>query len=295
MSSRSASKIQLGSFDSLFGEAGEQVKNVPLEELYTFKDHPFKVIDDDKMAETVESIKQYGVLNPGIARPRSGGGYEIISGHRRKRGCELAGLKEMPMFVRDYSDEEAIIIMVDANIQREDISPGEKARAYRMKFDAMKHQGKSTGKYTFDEIGETAGESGKTVQRYIWLSRLNDDLLEMVDNKKLGIVQGVNISFLTEEQQNWVVEILQEHQLQISNEQSEALKIGSKAGRLTLSMVNQILKDKEIGKSKSVPAKQKVTIKSNTLAQYFPPSYTADEMEEVIIQLLCEWKKRSEK
>lgn len=293
MSSRSASKIQLGSYDELFGEAGEQVKNVPLEELHTFNDHPFKVLDDDKMAETVESIRRYGVLNPGIARPRPGGGYEIISGHRRKRGCELAGLKEMPVFVRDYSDEEAIIIMVDANIQREDISPGEKARAYRMKFDAMKHQGKSTGKYTFDEIGETAGESGKTVQRYIWLSRLIDELLEMVDNKKLGIVQGINISFLTEEQQNWVADILREYQLQVNNEQSEALKIGSKAGRLTFSMVKQILKDKGAGKSKAT--EPKVTIKSNTLAQYFPPSYTADEMEEVIIQLLGEWKKRSEK
>lgn len=294
MNSRTAEKIKLQSFDSLFGEMGEQVKFVPLKELHTFTGHPFKVLDDDKMAETVESIKQYGILNPGIARPRVGGGYELISGHRRKRGCELAGLSEMPVFVRDYSDEEAIIIMVDANIQREDISPGEKARAYRMKFDAMKHQGKSTGKYTFDEIGESAGESGKTVQRYIWLSRLIDELLEMVDNKKLGIVQGVNISFLNEEQQKWVLQIFQESQIQINNEQSEALKIGSKSGRLTLSMVKQILKEKDSFKNKGATVTPKVTIKSNTLAQYFPSSYTEEEMKEVIIKLLEEWKKGKE-
>ena len=142
----SAAKIKLDTYDDLFGNdisidnSLEKIVSIPLDELHTFKDHPFKVMDDDKMVETVESIKQHGVLNPGIARPRAEGGYEIISGHRRKRGCELAGLKEMPVFVRNYSDEEAVIIMVDANIQREDISPGEKARAYRMKFEAMKHQ-----------------------------------------------------------------------------------------------------------------------------------------------------------
>lgn len=290
MNNRSASKIQLGSFDDLFGEAGEQVKKIPLSELHPFKDHPFKVLDDEKMDETVESIKQHGVLNPGIARPRAGGGYEIISGHRRTHACKLAGLTEMPFFVRNYSDEEAIIIMVDANIQREDISPGEKARAYRMKFEALKHQGKSTGKYTFDEIGEAAGESGKTVQRYIWLSRLKDELLELVDKKELGIVQGVNLSFLTEEQQDWVLEFLLEEKIQISAGQSEELKIGSKVGNLTYSMVKQILQKRRKETSTSI---SKITIKSNTLARYFDPGYTEEEIEEVIIQLLEAWKKEN--
>jgi len=173
----SADKIQLSSFDDLFGPeidagTGEQIIQVPLENLHAFKNHPFRVMDDEKMQETLESIKEHGVLVPGIARPRTEGGYEIIAGHRRKRASELAGLTEMPVIVRDYSDDEATIIMVDSNIQREDILPSEKAKAYKMKFDAMKHQGSKIGGLTLDTIGEKAGESGKTVQRYIWLSRL---------------------------------------------------------------------------------------------------------------------------
>ena len=204
----SADKIKLSSFDDLFGtqEAGtgtEQVQEIPLCELHEFRGHPFKVVDDEKMQETVESIKNYGVLMPGIARPRAEGGYEIIAGHRRRHGCELAGLSTMPMFVRDYTDDEATIIMVDTNIQREDILPSEKARAYSMKYEAMKHQGKKGTGNSLDEVGEAAGESGKTVQRYIWLSRLSDELLEMVDKKKIGLVQGVDISFLTEQAQEW--------------------------------------------------------------------------------------------
>lgn len=181
----SAAKIKLNSYDDLFGAsqapAGtEQVQEIPLSDLYEFKGHPFKVLDDEKMQETVESIRNYGVLMPGIARPRAEGGYEIIAGHRRKHGCEPAGLSTMPIFVRDYSDDEATIIMVDTNIQREDILPSEKARAYAMKYEAMKHQGKKGNGSSLDEVGEAAGESGKTVQRYIWLARLSDELLDMV-------------------------------------------------------------------------------------------------------------------
>ena len=161
----SASKVKINSFDDLFGAsqapAGtEQVREIPLSELHEFKGHPFKVLDDEKMQETVESIRNYGVLMPGIARPRAGGGYEIIAGHRRKHGCELAGLSTMPMFVRDYSDDEATVIMVDTNIQREDILPSEKARAYAMKYEAMKHQGKKGSGSSLDEVVEAAGESG---------------------------------------------------------------------------------------------------------------------------------------
>ena len=186
----SAAKIKMESFDDLFGGSAaqengvEQIINAPLAELHTFKDHPFRVEDDEKMEETTESIRQHGVLVPGIARPRAGGGYEIIAGHRRKRGSELAGKTEMPVIVRNYTDDEATIIMVDSNIQRENILPSEKARAYKMKYEAMKHQGKKSGRNTLDEVGEAAGENAKKVQRYIWLSRLSDELLEMVDTKK---------------------------------------------------------------------------------------------------------------
>lgn len=187
----SAAKVKLNSFDDLFGSSemqtagSEQIINAPLAELYDFKNHPFRVVDDEKMEETTESIRQYGVLVPGIARPRAGGGYELIAGHRRKRGSQRAGKSEMPVIVRNYSDDEATIIMVDSNIQREDILPSEKAKAYKMKYEAMKHQGKKSGKNTLDEVGEAAGENAKKVQRYIWLARLSEELLEMVDTKKL--------------------------------------------------------------------------------------------------------------
>ena len=176
-----AKNIQLASYDDLFktdeerqADAQERVQSLPLDRLMPFPNHPFKVLDDEKMQETVESIRNYGVLMPGIARPRAGGGYEIIAGHRRKHGCELAGLSTMPMFVRDYSDDEATVIMVDTNIQREDILPSEKARAYAMKYEAMKHQGKKGSGSSLDEVGEAAGESGKTVLSDIWLARLAD-------------------------------------------------------------------------------------------------------------------------
>ena len=192
--------IQLTTYQDLLGVeentgAGtEKVVIAPLIELFDFKDHPFKVLDDEKMEETTESIRQHGVLVPGIARPRTGGGYELIAGHRRKRGSERAGKSEMPIIVRNYTDDEATIIMVDSNIQREDILPSEKAKAYKMKYEAMKHQGKKAGMNTLDKVGEAAGENAKKVQRYIWLSRLSDELLDMVDKKKLGFSQGVDIS-----------------------------------------------------------------------------------------------------
>ena len=186
----SAAKVKLNSFDDLFGSSDmqiagtEQVINVPLTELHDFKNHPFHVADDEKMEETTESILQYGVLVPGIARLRTGGGYELISGHRRKCASQRAGKSEMPIIVRNYSDDEATIIMVDSNIQREDILPSEKAKAYKMKYEAMKHQGKKSDENTLDKVGEAAGENAKKVQRYIWLARLSDRILEMVDSKK---------------------------------------------------------------------------------------------------------------
>ena len=286
----SADKIKLSSFDDLFGtqEAStgtEQVQEIPLCELHEFRGHPFKVLDDEKMQETVESIKNYGVLMPGIARPRAEGGYEIIAGHRRRHGCELAGLSTMPMFVRDYTDDEATIIMVVKNIQREDILPSEKARAYSMKYEAMKHQGKKGAGNSLDEVGEAAGESGKTVQRYIWLSRLSDELLEMVDKKKIGLVQGVDISFLTEQAQEWVQAIMEETGTNISTVQSAKLKEYGKKGELTMPMVRLILTEEK-------PRERKVTLKAEKISRYFPEEYSESEIEKVIIELLEAWQKK---
>ena len=196
-------KIRINSFADIVGGDDTAVTEVPLADLHAFKGHPFRVLDDAKMDETVESIKKYGVLMPGIVRPRAEGGYEIIAGHRRKRACELAGLETMPVLIKNYADDEATVTMVDTNIQREDILPSEKARAYRMKFEAMKHQG-SGGGSTFESIGEAAGESGKTVQRYVWLPRLSEALLGLVDERKLPVRSGVELSYLTAKEQRLV-------------------------------------------------------------------------------------------
>ena len=247
----SAAKVKLSSYDDLFGNteektgSEEQIIRAKLTDLHEFRNHPFRVLDDEKMEETTESIIKYGVLVPGIARPRAEGGYEIIAGHRRKRGSERAGKEDMPVIVRNYTDDEATIIMVDSNIQREDILPSEKAKAYAMKYEAMKHQGRKGTGSTLDEVGEAAGESGKTVQRYIWLARLSEELLELVDKKKIGLVQGVDISFLTEEEQQWVLVILEESGAGISTAQSAKLKEYGKNGELTLPMVRLILTEEK--------------------------------------------------
>ena len=287
----SAAKIKIDSFDDLFGagnlqgDSTEQIISVPIQDLYDFKDHPFHVSDDEKMEETTESIRQYGVLVPGIARPRAGDGYEIIAGHRRKRGCELVGKTEMPMIVRNYTDDEAIIIMVDSNIQREDILPSEKAKAYKMKYEAMKHQGKKSGKNTLEEVGEAAGENGKKVQRYIWLSRLSDELLEMVDHKKIGFSQGVDLSFLSEEAQQWVEVIIEEQGCNISTVQSSKIKEYGKSGELTFAMVRLILTEEKA-------KERRVTLRADKIGRYFEEEYSNEEIEDIIIQLLDEWKKR---
>lgn len=286
----SAAKVKLSSFDDLFGaaegQAGvEQVQEIPLSDLHDFKNHPFKVLDDEKMQETVESIKNYGVLVPGIVRPKAGGGYEIIAGHRRKHGCRLAGLATMPVFIRDYNDDEATVIMVDTNIQREDILPSEKAKAYSMKYEAMKHQGKRGNKNSLAEVGEAAGESGKTVQRYIWLSRLSDGLMDLVDKKKIGFVQGVDISFLEKQMQEWVQAVLEETDISISREQSAKLKEYGRNGELTPPMVRLIL-----GKEK--PIERKITIRQDKIKEFFTEDYSSEDIEGIIYQLLADWKSR---
>lgn len=289
----SANKIQLAGYDDLFGSNKtvvednmvEQVIEVPLEELHAFHNHPFRVLDDEKMEETVTSIKEHGVLMPGIVRPRADGGYEIIAGHRRKRGSELAGKKTMPVFVRAYSDDEATVIMVDTNIQREDILPSEKAKAYQMKYEAMKHQGSKKGGNTLNELGNAAGESGKTVQRYIWLARLSDSLLDMVDRKKLGIVQGIDISFLSNKMQQWVQVIIEEKECAINTFQSAKIKEYGKSGELTYAMLSLILTEEK-------KKERKVTIRAERLMDFFSEDSTEEDIENVIYQLLEEWKNK---
>lgn len=290
----SAAKIKLESFEDLIGgsmerkDASGQLINIPLCDLHDFKDHPFRVVDDEKMAETVESIADYGVLVPGIARVREEGGYEIIAGHRRKRGCEIAGKTEMPFIVRKYTDDEAVVVMVDSNIQRDDILPSEKAKAYAMKYEAMKHQGKKSGKNTLDEVGEAAGENAKKVQRYIWLSRLSAGLLDMVDSRRLGFSQGIDISFLSAEGQKWVQDAIEEFRCTVSTEQSAQIKACAKSGELTPAMVQLIL-------SKEKPKERRVTLRADKIGKYFADSYSSEEIEKIIISLLDEWQEKQGK
>lgn len=287
----SAAKIKLNSFDSLFGGVepqGEQVRKIPLNELHTFRGHPFRVLEDEKMQETVESVKKYGILVPGIVRPYPEGGYEVVAGHRRWKACELAGFKEMPMIVRELNDDEATIIMVDTNIQREDILPSEKAKAYKMKYEAMKHQGSRGHKHTADEVGEAAGESGRTVQRYIRLAELTEELLGYVDENKLPMVAGEKLSYLKEEEQGWVEGAISNSGVFPSKAQAEQLKAMSEAGELTEGNVYAVLVKKEDGNVG-------VTISAKKIRNYFPPAYTKEQIEEVIYTLLEEWKQGSER
>ena len=287
MKSKSAEKVKLNSFDDLFGidEAGETVTSVPLSELHTFKGHPFRVLDDEKMQETVESVKQYGVLMPGIVRPHPEGGYEVIAGHRRWRACELAGLTEMPVIIREMDDDTAVVLMVDTNIQREDILPSEKAKAYRMKYEAMKHQGSKGEKYTADAIGEVAGDSGRTVQRYIRLSELVEELLDYVDENKIPMVVGEKLSYLKAEEQAWVVDAISNSGIFPSKAQAEQLKAVSVTGELTEGKVYAVLVRKE-------KENVNVTIPAKKISNYFPIGYSKEQIEDVIYTLLEEWKQK---
>jgi len=278
MSRGIAGKIKINSFEDIVGSVSDGVTQVDISELHDFRNHPFRVLDDEKMEETVESIKKHGVLMPGIVRPRKKGGYEIIAGHRRKHACELAGLTKMPVFVRDYTDDEAVIIMVDTNIQREDILPSEKARAYEMKYKALKHQGKKGGTSALDDMAEVSGESGKTIQRYIWLSRLNDALMEAVDNRKLSFVCGVDFSFLGGTEQQWVQNAIEEG-VTVSAAQSMQIKDYYRNGSLNEVLVRHIL-------SEDRPRPKNISIKADKLSKYFDESVSVKEIEETIIKAL---------
>nr|WP_300824130.1 ParB/RepB/Spo0J family partition protein [uncultured Schaedlerella sp.] len=292
----SAKNIQVTKFDDLFSAgnpagAGRDgnVQEIPLTELFPFKDHPFKVLDDDTMQDTVESIKIHGVLVPGIARPRAEGGYELIAGHRRRHASELAGKTTMPVIVRELDDDEAVLFMVDSNIQRENLFPSEKAWAYKMKLDALKHQGvKDTSrqlgeKYSVDALSENSNDSARNIHRFIRLTELLPELLQMVDDKKLPFNPAVELSYLTREQQGELMGIMGELQAVPSLEQAKRLKKYSQEGKLDRNVMDAILTEER-------PAPVQVTLKNDRLKQYFPQTYTAKQMEEVIFSLLETWK-----
>lgn len=244
------------------------------------------------LKEYITSVRNlYGVLVPGIARMRPQGGYEIIAGHTRKAACELAGLDTMPMFIRNLNDDEATIVMVDSNIQREDIFPSEKARAYSMRYYAMKHQGiKGDKGSSLDIMSEETGENAKKIQRYIRLAKLSDELLDFVDRKKIGFIQGVDLSYLNEEQQQWVLDIILDRNIFPNIEQSARLKASCRENMLTQEEVRNIMLPEQV----SVKPR-KVTFKADRLDDYFNDEYTEEKITEVIISLLDEWKKRGEK
>lgn len=286
----SATKIKLNSFDDLFGlnesmtEAGD-VRYVELSELHSFKGHPFKVQMDVKMEELIASIKTYGVLSPGVARIRANGGYEIISGHRRKYACEKAGISVMPMFIRNVSDDEATVLMVDANIQREDILPSEKAWAYKLKYDAIKHQGKKGN--SLKALEESSGDNTKTIQRYIQLTKLIPALLQRIDDKKLGFIPGVRLAELDKPDQKCLDHYLENNsRIRISVKQAKSIVDASDASELSEEILDSILKPESDKEENS-----KITLNMKYLQSYFPPAYSLKEMKDVIDSLLTEWKK----
>ena len=277
----------------------EQVQQIPIGELFPFKNHPFKVLDDESMQRTVESVEQYGVLSPLIARPRPEGGYEIISGHRRQHAAQLAGLETLPVIVRNMDDDAAVLLMVDSNLQRETILPSERAFAYKMKLEAMKHQGERTD-LTSRQVGEKsqtsiqlvasqAGESQRQVQRYIRLTELIPELLDMVDEKKIALNPAYELSFLKKEEQQDLLDAMDSEQATPSLSQAQRLKKYSQEGHLTLDMMRVIM-----GEEKKSDL-DKVTFTSDTLRKYFPKSYTPQRMQETIIKLLEAWQKKRQR
>lgn len=284
---RIGNKVEISGLDELFQiqESKENgITEVSINQLHTFYNHPFRVVDDENMDELVKSIQERGVLNPGIVRPRKGGGYEIISGHRRKRAIEIAGVDKMPVYIRNYSDEEAVIVMIDSNIQRENVLPSEKAHAYKMKYDAMKHQGRKSSGLTLKDLGRDAGESWKTVQRYIWLSRLIEPLMDMVDQKKLGLTQGIDLSGLSEKEQNMVFRRLSSSKRKLRIKNSDQIKKLASAGQLTEETLDLVFEEKrEVGK-------QDLDMKH--LRQFFSDSYSDEEIVEITYKLLDAWKNR---
>ena len=302
---KSGLNVALKGLDDLFSteenrqeEQREQVQQIPIDELHPFTNHPFKVLDDEAMTRTVESIAQYGVLAPLIARPRPEGGYEIISGHRRQYAAKLAGLETLPVIVRQMSDDAAVILMVDSNLQREHIMPSERAFAYKMKLDALKNQGARSDltsyqvgtKFRADEsLAENSGESARNVQRFIRLTNLVPELLDMVDEKKIAFNPAVELSYLDESQQRDFLEAMEDTQNAPSLSQAQQLKKMAQQGEFSYEKAFDVM-----GQEKK-SEKDTVTIKNETLRKYFPRSYTPKQMEEKIIQLLDAWQKKQQR
>ena len=298
--------LALKGLDDLFSteenrqeEQREQVQQIPIDELHPFTNHPFRVLDDEAMTRTVESIAQYGVLAPLIARPRPEGGYEIISGHRRQYAAKLAGLETLPVIVRQMSDDAAVILMVDSNLQREHILPSERALAYKMKLDAMRRTSGRPSKEnsrqlvgnfeTADVVGKESGESGRQVQRFIRLTNLVPELLDMVDEKKIAFNPAVELSYLDESQQRDFLEAMEDTQNAPSLSQAQQLKKMAQQGEFSYEKAFDVM-----GQEKK-SEKDTVTIKNETLRKYFPRSYTPKQMEEKIIQLLDAWQKKQQR
>ena len=302
----SAKKVELASVDDLFSTEEsradaqrEKIVEIPLSELHPFKGHPFKVKDDEAMMETADSIKQYGVLVPAIARPDPEGGYELVAGHRRHRASELADKETMPVIVRDLDDDAATIIMVDSNLQRESLLPSERAFAYKMKLEAVKHQGARTdltsrqvgekSQTSIQKVADQAGESQRQVQRYIRLTELIPELMDMVDEKKIALNPAYELSFLKKEEQVDLLDAMDSEQATPSLSQAQRLKKYSQEGHLTLDMMRVIM-----GEEKKSDL-DRVTFTSDTLRKYFPKSYTPQRMQETIIKLLEAWQKKRQR
>lgn len=295
---RNDTSFALTSLDDLFSTQAdrddaqrEKVMDIPLSDLHAFKGHPFKVLDDEKMMETVESVKQYGVLVPAIARPDPEGGYEIVSGHRRHRASQLAGMETMPVIVRDLDDDAAIIIMVDSNLQRETLLPSERAFAYKMKRDALNHQGATSPQLgekllTVEKIGLDAGDSKNQVLRYIRLTKLIPQLLDMVDVKKIAFNPAYELSFLAVEEQEQLLDAMESEQSTPSLSQAQRLKQLSQEGICTPEAMCAILREE---KKRDV---EKVTLGADTLRKYFPKNYTPARIEATIISLLEQWQRK---
>jgi len=299
---KSSVNASLSSYDDIFSteesrqeEQREQVQQIPIGELFPFKNHPFKVLDDDSMSDTVESVKQYGVLSPLIARPRPKGGYEIISGHRRQHAAELAGLETLPVIVRQMAEDAAIILMVDSNLQREHILPSERAFAYKMKLDAMKNQGTRSDLTSTqvvsklrsnEKLGAENNQSRETVRRFIRLTNLIPELLDMVDNKTVSFNPAVELSYLSPEQQQEVIRAMDDTQNFPSVSQAKRIKKLAQDGTFTTETIVAIMGEEKKSELDTV------TIKNDTLRKYFPRSYTPKQMEDTIIKLLEQWQKK---
>ena len=280
-------------------EQREQVQQIPIGELFPFKNHPFKVLDDESMQRTVESVEQYGVLSPLIARPRPEGGYEIISGHRRQHAAQLAGLDTLPVIVRQMDDDAAVLLMVDSNLQRENILPSERAFAYKMKLEAIKNQGARSdltsgqivqkSKLSIERVAEDAGEGYKTVQRFIRLTNLIPELLDMVDEKKIAFNPAVELSYLDTNQQRDFLEAMNDTQNAPSLSQAQRLKKLAQEGHFSYDVAFAVM-----GEEKKDEL-DKVVIKNDTLRKYFPRSYTPKQMEDTIIKLLDQWQRKQQR